>query len=311
MANLHQPRPERCPPEQRRDALLTLNEGLPPSLQSVLVSALKQEQALGENAFRGLYYLDAKGSSPAAVWLQELPGRTGVLWPPSFAHPQAAELLDKAKEHARSEKLQLVQMLLAEGESVDESLLKEKDFERLATLEYLWLDPAAPAEREDKAADDALADVVFLPNADRYPERLEGILEKTYQDTQDCPALNGVRDLSEVIEGYKKQGMMMPEHWYLLSREGQDAGVLILASHGSGEEANWELVYMGIAPDYRGKGLSRLIVGHAIEEAAKAKVSRLVLAVDATNEPALNVYRSLGFQSWQRRHVYACLHGKS
>lgn len=307
MANHQQPLPERCPPELRRQALLTLDEGLPNSLQAVLVDAVQQEARLGLKAFGGLYHLGSKASSPAAVWLQELPGRTGALWPPSFTHPQAGRLLDRAVEHARERQLQLVQFLVADQEKVDESLLTAKGIERLATLEYLWVDPTDcnfPAE--DSVQD---SDLVFLPNAAEDSERLAGILERTYEGTLDCPALNGVRDLAEVLAGYREQGTWMPEHWYGLQYKGMDAGALILASHQDaiGAVSNWELVYMGIVPEFRGNGLSQRLVAHAISQAQKQSISRLVLAVDAANQPALHVYQSLGFQAWQRRHVYACL----
>lgn len=307
MATPQLPLPERCPPKLRRQALLTLNEGLPASLQLVLVDALQQEQTLGQKAFQGLYYSQSESNSPAAVWLQELPGRTGVLWPPSFTHPEAGKLLDVARQQAEERRLQLVQFLVADDEPVDESLLAEKGIERLATLEYLWVDSTDCNFASQNDMTDS--DLVFLPNADEDPERLAAILERTYEGTLDCPPLNGVRDLHEVLAGYRVQGTMMPEHWYVLQQEGEDAGVLILASHqdATGVASNWELVYMGIVPEFRGRGFSQRLVTHAISQAAKQSISRLVLAVDADNQPALNVYRRIGFQTWQRRHVYACL----
>ena len=36
----------------------------------------------------------------------------------------------------------------------------------------------------------------------------------------------------------------------------------------------------------------------------RADVERIVLAVDAANEPALRMYRTAGFESWDQRSVY-------
>jgi ribosomal protein S18 acetylase RimI-like enzyme len=38
--------------------------------------------------------------------------------------------------------------------------------------------------------------------------------------------------------------------------------------------------------------------------ARRASVERIVLAVDAVNEPAVRMYRSAGFEMWDRRTVY-------
>ena len=56
-----------------------------------------------------------------------------------------------------------------------------------------------------------------------------------------------------------------------------------------------------------GLGLGRRITEFAVDATVAAGVERLVLAVDAGNEPALRVYRDVGFAEWDRRTVYARL----
>src|SRR5690606_11959544 len=90
----------------------------------------------------------------------------------------------------------------------------------------------------------------FVASAGDQPQRLEQVIEQTYVGTLDCPGLDGVRSLDQVLDGYRSQGRHRPEHWYLVQAEGQDVGALILAEHpGLG---NWELIYMGLAPHVRG-----------------------------------------------------------
>ena len=82
-------------------------------------------------------------------------------------------------------------------------------------------------------------------------------------------------------------------------------GALILAEHpGLG---NWELIYMGLAAPVRGRGWGESVVQFAIDVAAQQGAERLVCAVDAANQPALDVYRRLGFIEWAERIVYARL----
>ena len=61
---------------------------------------------------------------------------------------------------------------------------------------------------------------------------------------------------------------------------------------------------MGLVPDVRGRGWGRQITRYAQWLARGAKVERIVVAVDTANEPAAGVYRSSGFEMWDRRAVY-------
>jgi ribosomal protein S18 acetylase RimI-like enzyme len=61
---------------------------------------------------------------------------------------------------------------------------------------------------------------------------------------------------------------------------------------------------MGLVPSARGCGWGRQIAQHAQYLVQRAQVERIVLAVDAANEPALRMYDRAGFKSWDRRTVY-------
>jgi ribosomal protein S18 acetylase RimI-like enzyme len=61
---------------------------------------------------------------------------------------------------------------------------------------------------------------------------------------------------------------------------------------------------MGVVPEARGQGLGISIVRHAQYLARAAGRERLVLAVDAANEPAIAVYAAAGFVCWDRRSVF-------
>ena len=69
---------------------------------------------------------------------------------------------------------------------------------------------------------------------------------------------------------------------------------------------NWELVYMGVRPEYRGRGLGRQIVEFAIGTAHLGGARQLVLAVDGQNDPALQVYGVCRISRlWDHQSVYA------
>ena len=84
-------------------------------------------------------------------------------------------------------------------------------------------------------------------------DRLAQIVDATYQETLDCPKLNHVRQLEDVLEGYRATGEFSPDRWLIVRYENRDVGCLLLADHPQYE--NMELVYMGIIPAVRGHAL--------------------------------------------------------
>jgi ribosomal protein S18 acetylase RimI-like enzyme len=78
-----------------------------------------------------------------------------------------------------------------------------------------------------------------------------------------------------------------------------------------GDRPTWELVYMGLLPIVRGSALGLQVVRHAQWLARLAGSSRLVLAVDSRNEPALRCYERAGFLEWERRAVHLKIFGSA
>jgi ribosomal protein S18 acetylase RimI-like enzyme len=114
--------------------------------------------------------------------------------------------------------------------------------------------------------------------------------------------VNGIRRIDDVLQGYRATGHFDPERWLMVRHQGEPIGCLILTAYP--EHSTWELIYMGILPAARGRGWGVEIVRHALWLARRAAPKRLVLAVDAANEPALRMYAAAGFQAWDRRSVF-------
>jgi ribosomal protein S18 acetylase RimI-like enzyme len=111
--------------------------------------------------------------------------------------------------------------------------------------------------------------------------------------------------LRDVIDTYYAQGVYNPERWYFVQYAGVDAGVLLLSENP--DSSNWELVYMGVTPQARGRNLGRRIAAKAREFAGRGGAQRVVAAVDVQNGPALAAYEKVGFRHWDRRTVYGRL----
>ena len=142
----------------------------------------------------------------------------------------------------------------------------------------------------------------YVPYDGTQRGRLTELIERTYEGTLDCSELDGVREMDHVINGYQATGVFRPENWLFVRNGGQDVGVLLLADHPKGR--HWELMYMALVPEVRGRGWGRQITRYAQWLARGANVERIVVAVDAANSPAVAMYRDSGFELWDQRAVY-------
>jgi ribosomal protein S18 acetylase RimI-like enzyme len=127
--------------------------------------------------------------------------------------------------------------------------------------------------------------------------RICQVVNGTYDKTLDCPELDGIRTVEEVVRGYQSSAPL--QLWIAQSAEKQDAGILILSDHP--EHRQSELTYMGLLPTYRGRGWGGQLVRFAMEQTKTNGREKIVLAVDRRNTPAIEQYRRSGFHGWTSR----------
>jgi GNAT superfamily N-acetyltransferase len=101
--------------------------------------------------------------------------------------------------------------------------------------------------------------------------------------------------MDDVMAGHKASGDFVPSLWRLLCQPGatpearpQPLGVLLLARIPQASAV--ELVYLGLVSSARGRKLGDLLVKQALAGVIEQGMSRLTLAVDARNAPALKLY---------------------
>jgi ribosomal protein S18 acetylase RimI-like enzyme len=225
------------------------------------------------------------------------PGRTMLLFSPTHVPSElvascVCPLIERVLGDYRDRRtIDLAQVLLdpAEERAIDAYLAC--GFEALAELIYL--------DRDVRRAPQ-----VHLPNdfswATYSPAAhsdFAAAVAGSYEASLDCPRLNGRRNIEDVLAGHKAAGEFDPRLWFVLHADtnGADpepAGVLLL-SRSTRTDA-LELVYLGLLPRYRGRGLGDLMMQHTLATAAQVGSRRLSLAVDSRNEPALRLYRRHG-----------------
>ena len=154
------------------------------------------------------------------------------------------------------------------------------------------------------AGSPAASTLTYQTYKDCDPTLFHQILWRSYEQTQDCPEVNGLRTLQEIIVGHQAQGVYDPEHWWLARQAGQPVAALLVAKV---PEQGWDLSYVGVVPEARRRGIGQALTRKTLEEARSAGALQLTLAVDTRNLPAWNLYRHLGFEPFDQREVYLAI----
>lgn len=122
--------------------------------------------------------------------------------------------------------------------------------------------------------------------------RLCALLDRTYAGTLDCPELCGMRDTVDVLDSHLSSGKYKPGLWLVLTRAGEDIGCCFLNMTAAGDGA--ELVYLGLVPEARGRGLGKALLSTALQRAAGHGAHEVCCAVDERNAPAIRLYTDFG-----------------
>jgi ribosomal protein S18 acetylase RimI-like enzyme len=296
----------RCPPQRVAEALAMVLSDIAPSQRREIARGLLEADDPAELVNEPLYAAMRGERLCGAAWGQRQAGNVALFWPPQLApgeDQQTVTALAQAVVRVLDDTaIEMTQALLPSSDASAASILQAVGFRRLAELLYMSCEAACfpaqpPGELEFEAYSGAKRD------------RLTALVEQTYEQTLDCVALNGRRTIDEVINGYQSTGVFRPENWRIVRGQGQDVGVLLLAEHP--QAGHWELMYMGLVPAARGRRWGPLIAEYAKWLERGAGVERIVLAVDAANTPALRMYRTAGFEMWDRRLVYVRFPDKS
>jgi mycothiol synthase len=216
------------------------------------------------------------------------PGRTMLLLSPPFLPrdaPLAAlgSVVGEACEFHRKRGVHLAQLLIDPAATTLRQAYVQTGFTELAELIYL--------QREVKK---------FPPVAPLPPSlRLENYspqnhalfvqtIARSYEQSLDCPGLSGLRDMEDVMLGHKGAGEFDPALWFLLSENDEPRGVLLMAIATHADAL--ELVYLGLAPEARGRGFGEMLMKLALLSVVRQSRAQITLAVDSRNAPAMKLY---------------------
>jgi ribosomal protein S18 acetylase RimI-like enzyme len=226
----------------------------------------------------------------------------------------AETLATKLNQVFGDRQVQFVQWATDTNNNGVEKWCEALGFEPIAELEYL----SGTIERAATPTDGPLSlhrlDWEAIPEAlDRFTE----LVERTYINTADCPRLTHFRTARQTLDGYQDSTAFAPELWYRvvapLADGDTDVGCVILSNHSAEKRADAEqnrgdvieLVYMGLAPESRGRRYGPQVMAMAVDQARLVGGDQMIMAVDRNNTAARRIYHHAGFQPILAESVWA------
>ncbi len=254
------------------------------------------------------HWMALRGGRPVSACVcLEFPGRTAMLFIPHGAATEADDdvtvrLVRHALSGAAERDIRVVQCLLDPFDKDNHRCLRSAGMSDLAILQYMDheiadTDTTALAITPDAFQDTQLAWITYdEPNHQAFAN----LILATYEDSLDCRGLTGLRDIEDVLAGHRSAGLFLSRRWSLLRVDRQPAACILLAE--SPLRPALEVVYMGVHPSFRRRGVGRFTLDHGLTLARREGFRVVTLAVDAENAPALRLYRRHAFrQTLERR----------
>lgn len=256
------------------------------------VTALLAAEKQGKVSFDGLLTATRGNRVVSSVWCLSQPGKIGTVWGPGILSEESdstADLLvQQAIQFAKQRDCHLLQSLVGQENPNAGNLLGASGFRSITLLSHL------EALTEDIQAEPPHGDLTFRRCDDFRSEGFRSLVAQTYENSLDCPELDGMRDVDDVLEGYHATSHGSSYNWYTLESGSEAIGVIITAHHA--EPQQLELIYFGLTPRFRQLGLGSEMIRFVLQLAQFLGCRSTITGVDQRNTPAMALYRRFGFQ---------------
>jgi len=291
-------------PAEQAAAFHLIFQHFPEAERSSRVGNALQLVRQGELPAEGIFIARKGAVLVGALVCLPLRGASALIWPPQASgdcNSTAVEdlLMQESCAWLRGRGAKLAQALLTNDEIRLAPPLVRNGFHHVTDLLYLRLELDRPVGfRLDKES------VTFQAPIGQHRLVFQQTLLQSYEGTLDCPEVNGVRSIDEILDGHRGSRLDDPPTWWLAIESGRSVGVILAMEM---PESAWDLSYVGIIPEARRRGLGRELVQKTLVEAKAAGANNVSLSVDTRNRPAWQLYAGLGFTVYDHREVYLAI----
>ncbi len=224
----------------------------------------------------------------------------------SAAEAELGAVINRACDASKESGLsKMAQALLLPRERAAGRALEAAGFTAIAELAYMRRPMELPASHgledvPDMPHDITMRVVADLPGGYRQSQaRLVSAMERSYEGTLDCPELCAMRTAQDALESHRESGLFDPSLWWLIEHKEIPAGVMLFTP--SSAQDGVELVYVGLAPELRGRGIGRTVLRFGLESVCLEVGEWVTCAVDLRNTPARKLYARTGFRRFGLR----------
>lgn len=264
------------------------------------VTALLAAEKQGKVSFDGLMTATRGSRVVSSIWCLSQPGRISTVWGPGILSDESdstADLLvQQAIAFAKQRECHLVQSLVGQENPSAGNLLSRSGFRSITLLSHL------EALTEDNQSEPPRSDLQFRRCEDFRSDAFRSLVAQTYENSLDCPELDTMRDVEDVLDGYHATSNRSTFNWYTLEHDGEAIGVIITAHHA--EPQQLELIYFGLAPSFRQLGLGGEMIRFVLQLAQFLGCRSTITGVDQRNAPATALYRRFGFQQADVKELF-------
>lgn len=251
--------------------------------------------------------MENEAAAGAALMMKQADG-IALVWPPVISDqstdPVRVEQALMTRLCAEIEKsgAKLAQCLINPNDLSEGELLRGYGFVHSTDLFFMarHVMPEEPLEQDAEGGPE-LENLQHEPFGIDNTNRFAATIEQTYRQSLDCQFLNGLRTGADALASHQLSGQFDPRFWRLYSIGSSDVGVLMMNPHP--DQNGIELVYLGVTPEFRGRGLGKRMLAEGIRAAAEADQRMMFLAVDCGNAYANDLYSQFGFVELARRRV--------
>ncbi|MHC4394541.1 MAG: GNAT family N-acetyltransferase [Planctomycetota bacterium] len=227
---------------------------------------------------------------------------------PKIDNPQKydhqAQVIGSLAQWAFDQGSNFVQIILEPDDHPRQKICSQMGFRQLTDLIYLHR--AGSVQQANYAPPDNVSWLLYNKKNHTLFKRL---IQQSLEYSLDSPELKNLRGTEDIINSLKAADRFDPAYWKALlckdSPKAEPVGVLVSAPTPQRDAI--EIIYLGVVPQMRGKGLGKVLLNEVINCAEQIGVESLLVSVDCRNHPALKLYEKFDFKVlFHRTVLYYC-----